>query len=400
MDKENNSTSSIGNIIDNLKELETTYKLLEEYTHSSITHKYSVKLDILHDILKYKIGDIETLPVETVKKFLKSYTDSHLLETLETKNDNDLYSEMKEIKKASLLLLSAKIELEELQNEANEALKPTSEMLNSKESIVKRIDLLKEDIADDNVNESKKKDINKVISALESTLDLGFFTKRIDTVGKKEIDSIVNGFLDQQLGSYVLKKYRSKTKRFKLSEDNFKHFMNIEETFLDEKYEPFNNLILFMYIRFVAYASPDDKQEQLFVHSLTSKLSDLMFHNFKTNEDENEFKTYLSSILDNFMEYRELFIENNSTYKKHAIRIQYDASQKEAKRNKAISECLKFDIKYDENLSTDELYDFVTDVVRNMELEQVEEFQDEISDNELADMVNSEDGELIYEPNA
>lgn len=382
---ENKKQMTSTDVLKQVGEIRDTVELLRDTVFEDCKQAYGVDKSIFNDILRFDYDEIDDTSVDTLRSFLLKFKDKELLEDFKNAEDDVVYKEMKEIKNKSLLLLSLEMEAYDIENSTMEQLKDITPELSSKSTTNERINILKEKV-DSTEDDKEKSRLNNVIKTLESTLDFSFFTERISKLGDVEINKIVKGFLYPSEGEYILKKYKAKQGKFSLETDNFKYFMNIEETFLDPEYEPFNNLFLFMYMRFIAYADPHNKKDRVYVSALTNALHSLKSHSFINQEEEDEFKAFIASVIDKFIDYKDIFIEHNTTYKGHTVRQEYDENMDKNKRNVAIEECLKFKIKYDETLSTDDLVKFVHDEKDKMIRKQVEAYRKrEHLDNEEND---------------
>lgn len=389
-DKEKQMTST--DVLNQMGEIRNTVDILKESIHEQVKQRYGVNEAIFNDILGFDYEEIDDVDVNKLRSFLSQFTDTESLNALNEKDDNAIYEEMKDIKKLSLLALSMELEALDMEESISEELKDMTPDLSSKATTNERIKQLQEksDASDDDKEKSR---ISNVIKTLESTLDFSFFVERISKLGEEELQRIIEGFLYPTKGEYIMKKYQNKIGKFSISSDVFTHFMNIEESFLDDEYEPFNNLFLFMYIRYIAFADPHNKKDRVFVSSLTSAISSLKAHNFADQQDEEDFKNFIKSVLDNFMDYKDLFIEHNATYKGHKVRQEHDAKVNEAKRKIAIEECLKFKFEYDENLSTDELVEYVNDEKDKMIRKQVEAYREREHINDIDDTEDDSEDE-------
>ena len=105
-------------------------------------------------------------------------------------------------------------------------------------------------------NEFEKKKIQKMIELTESSKTFDFIYDRFNKYGDKEVDNIVDAYLNERKGDLIIKKYSSKIKQFGYNPEIYRHFFNIEESFLPEEYWDYNNLFLFIYMRMVAYSDP------------------------------------------------------------------------------------------------------------------------------------------------
>ena len=188
------------------------------------------------------------------------------------------------------------------------------------------------------------------------------------------------------LDSLVIKKFRrfyKKMKMFGFKQDLYTYFLNIEETFLDERYHPFNNLFLYIYARMIAYSDPYNKKDVMFVNAINSGLASLIYHKFESTEQELNFKGIIMGIDDYFMGDREFFEKNNTTYEKHPERIEYEAGKEDALKKFYIEKLHSLDVTdFDESLPSKELKAIYEDKYNTLVSTQVEEYDKEQKEKE------------------
>lgn len=364
-------------MIDTIKELDEQCKFIEKYATDYVTKNYKVKPNILSDILVYDIDEIENKDVQELRNFIKKYAMEELTdEMIYNMPDNAVVDAMKEIKKASLMILSIKKEAEDVKKSSSDVFSDYINYLSSedvKNARKHRLEVLKEQ-AEKETDEIEKKKINNLISIMEQSLNFSFLFKRFDMYGDKEIDSIADGFFSPKRGSYHIEKYLGKIKKFGYNPDIYKSFFNIEENFLDEKYHVFNNLFLYIYLKMVAYSDPYSKKDGMFVRSLTAAMANLIYHKFENTESENEFKLVIMSVLDKFMGKYDEFKENNKTYKENPTRLKAEEDWNKH-REKVLKEKLDmYGIKYTDETPLKELQEMYTKHVESLQEEQIEKY--------------------------
>jgi hypothetical protein len=186
----------------------------------------------------------------------------------------------------------------------------------------------------------EKKLLERRYEEIKAALSLSFITERLEKYGRKEIDSIKKGFFGSKNGEYDMKKFNNKITKYGYSESLFKHFIALEETFLEEKYHPFNNLFLFIYMRYIAYSDPYNGPYSKYIRFLTSSMSSLIYHKFENNEAKEEFLNVMRKTLDFFMDDVEEFKAKNQTYKTKE-EIDKLKLEKETKTKAIVTEKLK-----------------------------------------------------------
>lgn len=194
-------------------------------------------------------------------------------------------------------------------------------------------------------NSTEKRRALEKLNTIKNSDTLDFLFDRFNKFSDKEIKSIVDGFLDEKKFEYIWKKYSNNVKYLNISPGTIKRFYHIEEMFLHESYHPFNNLFLFIVIRFIAYMNPHNNRDMLYANALIVKCDHLVYHRFDSLEDEESFKTTIKTILNMFMsdEYIALFEQKNTSSPTHPMRIAID----EAKRKQTFDlymNTLKFEL--------------------------------------------------------
>ena len=245
-------------------------------------------------------------------------------------------------------------------------------------------------------DEDKKKSMMRMITTMEEAQNLSFLFTRFDTLGDKEIKSIVDSFFDRRRGAIVVDRFKLKIKKFGFDSLLYRYFFNLEENFLDEQYHAFNNLFLFIYMRFVSHADPYNKKDVMFVQSLTSSLANLVYHKFNSISNEDDFKNIIQKVVDKFMKYHDKFESDNSTHPTHPVRVEIDNKKQQERRKALIAKMEELKITgYDENASADELQEYLNTELEKMINNQIEakkEVQVDVIEPTDAD---SSDGDVI-----
>ena len=229
----------------------------------------------------------------------------------------------------------------------------------------------------------KKREMEEMIRVMESSMNYDFLYDRFRQLGEKEVHNIKEGFFNDRRGSYIMERFYKKMKMFGFKQDLYTYFLNIEETFLDEKYHPFNNLFLYIYARMIAYSDPYNKKDVMFVNAINSGLASLIYHKFESTEQELNFKGIIMGIDDYFMDDREFFEKNNTTYEKHPERIEYEAGKEDALKKFYIEKLHSLDVTdFDESLPSKELKAIYEEKYNTLVSTQVEEYDKEQKEKE------------------
>lgn len=396
-------------IIDMLHEMDDQYKILEEQTKHLITEEYGYNEGIIDAILKYNKNDIVNLDESEIRDFMITYANKDKVIQVYDKSKEELINDMEIIKDATLVLLSAKVEKDNLKAESSDILKDYFNYMSSdkvKAARLKRLETFK-DLLKTETDEVKKAKIERMVNDMEASMSFSFLQERFEKYGKKEIQNIEEGFFNEKKGSYILERYNSKISKFGYNPEVFKYFFNIEENFLGENYAPFNNLFLYVYIRTVAYSDPYNKTDKLFVQSLTGALANLIYHKFESMGNEQQFISVIKAVDDRFIDSRDKFVESNTTYKDHPARIKVDKDNEERHRSAIIEKLKDFSITdFTEDMSTKELENLLNTKIDEITNTQLDEFnrKDSTSDDEIDEsghgdnVVENEDGSIDILP--
>lgn len=390
-------------VLDLIKEMQSQYQTLKEFSEQRIKADYGLNSDVLMDILSLTKEDIDQISLEEGKDFLSKHMEEpELLDTLIKENqitgpDEDNYTEvgalrhiLQDIKEDSMNLFSTEQEMKKLRNDSSDILNEYFTYLSSKEAQQQRMKRLKrmKEAAEKESNEVEKKKIMKMISAMEASYDLSFLFTRFEKLGKKEISSIKEAYFDKNKGSYIIDKYKTKIKNFGFEPKLYHYFFNIEENFLEEEYHIYNNLFLFIYMRMVAYNDPYDKTEKMYIQSLTSNLANLIYHRFDSTENEKNFLEIIKKVLNHFEEYRDYFKEYNTTQPTHPARIEAMRKHETKRKEMLIEKMTQLKITgFDEEASANELQEYLNTAIEEMVKSQTKE-----TNLETVEVDESEDG--------
>lgn len=243
------------------------------------------------------------------------------------------------------------------------------------------------------VDDFEHKKIDKMISTMESLRTYDFLLKRFDELGQKEIDMINTGFFKNQKGRFVMDKFKSKAHMFTLAPNGYNRYLNFEERFLDEKYHPFNNLILFIFMRFVSYADPSNKYDRMYVAAFNSGLSNTVYHRFGSTTAENEFKDVLCKILDHFMDQTDYYNAHNTSAPKNEVRIKFD-KEHDAKRRESLTKKLNnLEVEVSDDMTTEEMQELYNQTIDSF----VDSMEGSSKESTKIPTVN-EDGVKVVEP--
>ena len=384
-------------IRDMIKEMEEWNKMLQDETHSILKNSYGLTNFAIVGIIPYSDEKIESMSMDDVKSFIEKYKDHNVdnvpvLETLE-----DAINFMKEIKDLQMNLYSAEQETSKLKEESKDILNEYLNYLSSPEIVEARRNRLAnmKALAESETDVVKKARMMDMINSMEQTDTMEFIFKRFNDDVAKESKSVLEAYFDERKGSYVIDRYKKKINKFGFETDIYKYFFNIEENFLPEKYHVFNNLFLFYYMRFIAYANPDNKTDKLFVQTLTSSLANTIYHKFNSTIEEQKFLNIIERFEDYFTDKYDYFMENNTTRPGHPVREQANAKYEADRKARLIAKMNEMNITgYDENMTSRELQEYFNNTIEKMLDEQKQD-----RDSKNIKVTEEEDGSTRIEPN-
>ena len=379
-DQKNHSESPMDYklIVDMVKEMENHYKMCEDLVSTSIGSNFGVDKSVLEKMLAYTIDDIDNMSHDEICDIFNKYSlpDTNSIDTIiknkdiltafineDASDDDVLKAALKSLKKESVQLYSLKSESDSIREESRDILNEYINYASSdkaKEMRESRLKAMKSaiEISEDG---PKKRAMEKMVATIESAQSLSFIYKRFNELGDKEVKSIVDSYFDNKKGAYIIKRFKNNITKFGFGEGLFKYFFNLEENFLDEYYHPFNNLFLFIYMRFVGYADPYNKNDTLFVQALTSSMANLVYHRFQEN-GEDRFIEIIKDILNKFSDYHDKFNNDNSTHPNHPKRIYADKKREMDRKTAMIAKMDELKITgYDVNASADDMQAFMNE---------------------------------------
>lgn len=409
--KEKGNTSEYKMLVDLIKEMEEMYLTLKEQTESQIQDSFYMKPEILDAVLHISNEDIPELSYDECEEIFKTYAidDTSIVKLLDNYRRPDEDSEylsdvgvyryvLNLLNDLQITLMSSKKEMESLKDESSEILNDFVNYLSSdkvKENRKKRLDMYKAELNKE-TDEIKRAKMKRMISAMEATNSLSFLFERIERYGKKEIDSIMTSFFDEKRGSYIIDKCKSKLPKFGFDKDRYKFFFNLEETFLPENYHAYNNLFLFCYMRMVAYADPYNKEDQMYVREVTSCMANLIYHKFNGVESEVGFMDIIKKTDDQFKDYYDYFLKNNTTSPNHSVRKEYSLKYEATRKKKLIEKMKEMRIDgYDENMTANELQSYMNDKIDEMVNQKLNEKR--LDEEEISTTVSLDDENKLYE---
>lgn len=324
-------------MVDECKEY---YKHITTTIHQKLKDTYHLKPSCLDGILQFPKSDMEdNFDYKSMLTFLSWHTEEDYQEALMDLSPKEVKDIVNLVKNASMMIFSAKQEVDSIAKQASEIMdmevnggRTPDDLRNIQKGRIEKMEEALKTITD----EREASIMMKYINDIGQTLNFSFMTSRLESLEDKEIKNIMAGFFDEKKGKYIIEKFAKKLPKCGFNANIYQFFFNIEEMFLDEKYHPYNNLFLYMYMRYVAYMNTNSKSDVLYVQSITSAMSQLIYHKFPNSENEKAFISIVKKTLAYFKPYVDEFKKHNSTYPKHELRRQSEIQHQLERLNSVI----------------------------------------------------------------
>lgn len=330
--------------------------IMEELT-TKMVNDTGYTFDIVYDLHKFSKEQIGEFTPEVLMSIYRKFTMK--------KNDIPLsYDEKVAAIKTDLLhlwdsadayfnMITAKNEIDkELQN----AISDYNSYLSSDEMKKREEEQLKElqEKAELEEDPIKKATYKKKLDIIESSRTFDFIYERMESLQSKEIDNIITAFFDKRRSNYIIDRYSKRIKKLGLNSEIYKNLLDIESLFLGEEYYPFNNLFLFIMLRFIAYADVYSDKDSLCCQSILVNVSKLKYHKFESDSDKQLMIALIRKVDDYFMDYKDIFIEKNITNPLSEYRINAEKERTEKSIQNLKEFMSEYELEYNENLSFNE----------------------------------------------
>lgn len=350
------------------------YRSSLDEMRNSLLATYNFDKSILVDFIVIDIKAIkelhekETLDDNDKEEILsyRSFLKSHILDKgnigkIDVMTDKFVLDLTYELKSKVMDIITTNEELIKYTREYRENLQ---ELNKSKyETHKKYYEALKEEYEKE-TDKEKLRQIENEIDKIEYIEKYGF----IEELVEPGVKNLFEKFFDEKRNSYIITKCFNKVKLFGLSKGLFSSLINIEEEFLPD-YEEFNNLTLFLFTNYIAYANDTIPSTKEKVIKIANDLMKLKNNAFYTTEEKDDFIKVLKGVLDKFNEYRDYFKENNSSYKNNEVRAEMNKKKKEY----LVNQMVEFGIPgYEEYLDdVNKLEEYYTDRLHDLEKDQI-----------------------------
>lgn len=384
--------STMKELFSMIKDMDDQVKMMEDFTKSDV-ESHGFKFSITADLTRFTKEQIGEFTPEVIMNIRNQYglndsieftrdirKDGEIVGTTEFKEDESTGTYDEEVNKIRTNLL-----------EIYDGVKSFQSLLNDRNKIVKDVEKAIQDyseyLSSDEVKKQDEERIKDLQSKIEAETDpslkatyqkkldivlnsdsLTFIYQRMEKLGKKELDNIVDGFFNKKKFSYIIQRYEDKARRLGYKPELYKALIDIEEKFLGEDYYPFNNLFLFIMIRFIAYSDVNDETESLYCQSVIVKISKLMYHKFNNDSERDIVIALIKMVDDYFQEYKDLFQEKNEGNPLSSYRIELEKERREQSIENLKSMFYARKMSYDEDKSYEENLQYMHDVVEREQL--------------------------------
>lgn len=389
-----NEKNDTKELITLVNQLTLQIKTMQKEVHKELA-KLKLSNDVTEAILPYTEEAISSLaPIDEMKEFVEkfilpeykesdgySFTDyvkdviapvvgieddfNESIITDENRDNNIICKLMRFVKGMSSDIFLMQKQLIEINNQVKDMVDEQVKFRTSDEyrkEQASKIEALKEE-AKACTDAIQHRKIDKMISTMESLRTYDFLLERFDKYGEKEIQQILDGFFKSQKGKYIMDKYKSKAHLFNLVPDGYNRYFNFEEKFLEEKYHPFNNLLLFVFMRFVSYADSSNKNDRMFVNAFNTGFSNTVYHRFGSEDAKNEFLDAMRKILDHFLDKSDYFTEHNTSAPMNENRIRIEKEHDARRRESLMKKLNNLEVEVSDDMTTDELQNLYNDTI-------------------------------------
>lgn len=369
-----------------IQNMDNEISVMSDVVDTTIRDIYDLDIEMRSVLEKKSMEEIESMTEDDVMDCLtEGFTGEgdntnvlHMKESYEAIKDSDktfteyVISILKEIKQSLIDLESLQKEKDNITKEVGEITDNYFNYVNSEEYKKKKIEKLNElkQKAEDEQDEKKKKEIMEKLKNVENTETLQFLFDRIETIGEKEIFSIMDTFFTPKRSELIMKKFAVRLPKYGYNKDLYKLFFNLEEKFLPEEYHDLNNIFLFVVMRYISYTDTYSKVDSLYVSSVLIKMYNLLYHRYETQNQENEFIELIKRLDNYFMPYLERFTKYNTTSPNHPKRKERDEKYEEKRRLMLIASLENAGVEVDTTLETEELREMLQNVIKEKENEE------------------------------
>jgi len=226
-------------------------------------------------------------------------------------------------------------EVEAMVKEANEEY---FKYINSDEYINKKqkeIDELRAKL--DTLEGLEKTKCEQMIDITERCIHGSIILYRIEPtegfINYDELKSITRAYFNPNASANIMQKYKSKCKALELDPSSYKSFCDIEEIVSNTTGEDlycYNNLILFVWLRMVAYADPSSEVDNFVISEFIKFMIKIVHNKFPSEENRQTTLNVVKRFCKIFDDagFRDKFEEYNKLSPKHYARRKIDDERK------------------------------------------------------------------------
>ena len=126
-------------------------------------------------------------------------------------------------------------------------------------------------------------------------------------------------------------------------------------------------------MRRIGYLDFNNKNDSLIAQAFTSALANLIYHKFANTDEEKEFIDVIKKTLDYFSKYADKYENENTTYKNHPDRIEFEKKHSENRFKEIKEKCERMKIPIPKNnMSADEFQQYYNEKINEMINSQLE----------------------------
>lgn len=380
------SINTIKDLTEAIGMLKDQTKNLEDFLNTCLHQQFYIENSkIIDDLMPYSISDIKEFDESFCRDFLSRYISKNssieklIADTIKDGESDDdvLHRLLIFIKSEYLKIVKFKLEIRGFETETDELFDDYIKEYNSTEKFdarQKNLEKMKDDI-DSEQDDDRRHEMETKFDILNSAFNLDFILNRLTD---KEVENIVHIFFNTEKSAYTINRYKKSMHMHHLNPDMYTKFFNIEEYFCGEDYYQYNNLFLFIYMRFVAYHKPNDKASKIFVQSINTALTNLMYHKFNSPEYEEKMINFIKAVDDRFAAYKDKFEDDNIMNPRNPINMMRRKKHDYERREEIKNAMSKFNINIDDfdHKSVSDLQEILDNEIIKIMENQVKEYEE------------------------
>lgn len=347
-------------LLDLMKEARNLHEFMADQA-KTIIKNLSLKETFLEECIRYTLDELEGFSDEKIQEIYDTYYDGD--EACKLTDLSDIRKALVDAKTTSNSVIRSRKDYEDIQKSIADYTEEAWKSRNSKEAFDKKvaqIDEMKKVLDTMDPDDLEYRRTKRDLEAQECAISMDFIMERVAKLTEKETSRVLEQFFSDKNGSYCMERCAARIKRFHITNPKWYYqYFNLEDHFLPEEYHPFNNLFLFAVMRFISYADPYDKRDQLFVHTMLNNLNGLVHHLFEDKEMEQRVILVIKSYDMFYMKYLEKFKAENTTWSGHPMRLEASAKEEADRKNAIIEQLTRFGIPIPEKeMTSKELFEY------------------------------------------